>query len=119
MSDAVHVESALLFETPQEIFARVFRVLKPRAATPSIAVEFCKFANANSFIRLESGRMEARLSDILRVAPAPILEALAFILLCKLYRTPVPRAFSHRYRLYLNRREVRHALQQLRKERGR
>jgi len=26
MSDAVHVESALLFETPEEIFQRVFRI---------------------------------------------------------------------------------------------
>jgi hypothetical protein len=119
MSDAVHVESALLFETPVEIFARVLRVVKPRTTPLSIAVEFCEFANANSFIRLESGRIEARLTDILRDAPAPILEALAYILLCKLYRTPVPRAFNHRYRLYLNRREVRHALQQLRRERGR
>jgi hypothetical protein len=119
MSDAVHVESALLFETPAEIFARVLRVVKPRTRPLSIAVEFCEFANANSFIRLESGRIEVRLTDILREAPAPILEALAYILLCKLYRTPVPPTFNHRYRLYLNRREVRHALQQLRRERGR
>ena len=119
MSDAVHVESALLFETPEEIFERVFRIIKPRTALPRITVGFCEFANANSFIRLEDGRIEARLTDILRDAPAPILEALAFILLCKLYRKPVPRSYNHRYRLYLNRRDVRHHLQQLRRERGR
>ena len=119
MSDAVHVESALLFETPEEIFERVFRIIKPRTALPRITVGFCEFANANSFIRLEDGRIEAKLTDILRDAPAPILEALAFILLCKLYRKPVPRSYNHRYRLYLNRRDVRHHLQQLRRERGR
>jgi predicted metal-dependent hydrolase len=119
MSGAVHVESALLFETPEEIFARVFRNLHPRSTAPAISVEFCEFANANSFIRLERGCIHVRLTDILRDAPAPILEALAFILLSKLYRKPVPPSFSHRYRLYLNRREVRQALQTLRKERGR
>ena len=50
----VQVESALLFETPAEIYARVFRALKPRTPLPEIQVEFCRFANANSFIRLES-----------------------------------------------------------------
>ena len=119
MSEAVHVESALLFETPEEIFVRVFRALLPRAALPDISVEFCKFANANSFIRLEDGKISVRVSDILGNAPAPILEALAYILLSKLYRRPVPRASSQRYRLYMNRRDVRQSLQALRRERGR
>ena len=47
------------------------------------------------------------------------MEALAYILISKLYRRPVPRVFSHRYRLYLNRRDIRQAVQSLRKERGR
>jgi hypothetical protein len=119
MSHAVHVESALLFETPEEIFLRVFRNLHPRSAAPNMSVEFCEFANANSFIRLERGSVQVRVSDILREAPAPIVEALAYILISKLYRKPVPRVFSHRYRLYLNRRDIRQALQELRKERGR
>jgi hypothetical protein len=119
MSEAVHVESALLFETPEEIFARVFRAVHPRAAMPAISVDFCEFANANSFIRLEAGKISVRVSDVLRAAPAPILEALAYILVCKLYRRQVPRAFSHRYRLYMNRRDIRQSLQALRKERGR
>lgn len=119
MSDAVHVESALLFETPEEIFARVFRNLHPRTAVPAVSVNFCEFANANSFIRMEAGRIQARLSDVLRDAPSPIVEALAYILISKLYRRPVPPAYSYRYRLYLNRRDVRQALQILRKQRGR
>jgi hypothetical protein len=119
MSDAVHVESALLFETPEQIFGRVFRHLHLRGGVPAIVVEFCEFANANSFIRLEQGQLHVRLTDVLREAPAPIIEALAYILLSKLYRQPVPRVFSHRYRLYLNRRDIRQTVQSLRKERGR
>ena len=119
MSDAVHVESALLFETPEQVFVRVFRTLHPRTAVPRVSVEFCEFANANSFIRLDRGCIQVRLTDVLRDAPAPIVEALAYILISKLYRRAVPRVFSHRYRLYLNRRDVRQRLQALRKERGR
>jgi hypothetical protein len=113
------VESILFFETPEQIYARVFRELKPRTPLPAITVEFCAFANANSQIRLENSRLHVRITDILESAPAPILEALAMILLSKLYRRPVPRHFAHRYRLYMNRRDVRHHLQRLRQERGR
>jgi hypothetical protein len=119
MSDALHVESAVLFETPVEIFERVFRTVKPRTVVPGVTVEFCEFANANSFIRLEAGRIQVRLTDLLHDAPAPILEALAYILICKLYRRPVPQNCTHRYRLYLNRKDMRQKLQQFRRVRGR
>src|SRR5436305_12673812 len=100
-------QSSLFFETPAEICARVFRELKPRTPLPDLRVEFCRFANADSSIRLANGRLHLRISDLLEGAPAPVLEALAHILLGKLYRKEVPRIYSHRYRLYLNRRDVR------------
>lgn len=112
-------ESSLFFETPEEIYARVFRQLKPRTPMPELRLEFCRFANADSFIRLENGRLEVRISDLLAGAPAPVTEALAYILLCKLYRKPVPRACAHRYRLYLNRRDVRRQVHLVRQIRGR
>src|SRR5258708_1078372 len=92
-------QSALFFETPVEIYARVFRELRPRTPLPRFEVEFCRFANADSFIRLEGGRIHVRISDLLEGAPAPVMEALAYILLGKLYRKPVARQYSHRYRL--------------------
>lgn len=109
----------VLFESPIEIYRRVFRQVRPRTPMPEIAVEFCRFANANSFIRLNNGRMELRLSDIFEGAPGPILEALAQILICKLFRKPVPAAYRHRYRLYLNRQDMRRSLHLLRQARGR
>src|SRR5271165_1881459 len=101
------LQGSLFFETPEEIYARVFRELKPRTAPPDLRVEFCKFANADSFIRLDKGRLHVRISDLLEGAPAPVQEALAHILLSKLYRKPVARLHTHRYRLYLNRKDVR------------
>src|SRR5262249_22182564 len=86
-----------------EIYRRVFRHLKPRTPAPEIEVEFRRYANANSSIRLENGRLTVRIADILEGAPAPIMEALAYILLGKLYRRPAARVYEHRYRMYLNR----------------
>src|SRR5690349_17799971 len=119
MLDLQSLQSSLFFETPEEIYARVFRALKPRTPVPSLRVEFCGFANADSFIRLENGNLHVRISDLLEGAPAPVTEALAFILLGKLYRKPVARLYSHRYRLYLNRKDVRRQAQLVRQIRGR
>jgi hypothetical protein len=113
------LQSSLFFETPEEIYARVFRELKPHTPAPELRVEFCRFANADSFIRLDNGRLEVRISDLLAGAPAPVTEALAHILLRKLYRKPVPRIYAHRYRLYLNRRDVRRQMHLVRQIRGR
>ena len=112
-------QSALFFETPAEIYARVLKDLKPRTALPAIQVEFCRYANANSSIRLADGRLTVKIADILEGAPAPIQEALAYILIGKLYRRPVARTYAHRYRLYLNRREIRQKMQLVRQIRGR
>ena len=117
--DGPGLQSSLFFETPEEINARVFRTLKPRTPVPSLRIEYCRFANADSFIRLENGALHVRISDLLEGAPAPITEALAFILLGKLYRKPIARVYSHRYRLYLNRRDVRRQAHLVRQIRGR
>ena len=87
-SDDVWLQSAIFFETPEEIFARVFSELKPRTSVPALKVEFRKFANANSSIRWDDGGMKVRITDVLEGAPAHILEALANILLSKLLRRP-------------------------------
>jgi hypothetical protein len=117
--DFAGLQSSLFFETPDEIYARVFRLLKPRTPLPELRVEYCRFANADSFIRLEHGKLHVRISDLLEGAPAPVTEALAFILLGKLYRKAVPRIYSHRYRLYLNRRDFRRQAHLVRQIRGR
>jgi SprT-like family protein len=112
-------QSAILFETPEEIFARVFAELKPRTARPAISVRFRKFANANSFVRWDDAGLDIRITDVLEGAPAHLLESLAYILLSKLVRRPVPRLHAERYRRYLNRKEMRRSLQLVKQARGR
>ena len=111
--------SALFFETLEEIYARVFRELKPRTPIPVFSISYHRFVNVNSSIRLLQGRMEVKLSDILESAPAPVAESLARILLGKLHRKPAEPAYVHRYRLYLNRKDIRRQIQLIRQARGR
>ena len=112
-------ESAVLFESPEEIFRRVNRDLRPRTPLPEISVEFKDFANADSHIRLASGVLTVRISDILLQAPSTVVEALAYLLMGKLYRKPVAPEYSDRYRLYLNRKDVRGQIHKVRQSRGR
>jgi hypothetical protein len=113
------LQSAIFFETPEEIFTRVFTELKPRTAVPAVRLKFCKFANANSSVRWDASGLEFRITDVLEGAPATILESLAHILMSKLLRRPSPRTHAERYRRYLNRKEMRRSLQLVKQTRGR
>jgi hypothetical protein len=115
----MQVQSAILFESTEELFERVYRDLRPSSPVPRFRIEFKAFANANSLIRLRDGCLEVRISDVLDSAPAPIYEALAYILISKLFRRPVPATHAHRYRRWLLHPDVRHRIQHVRVERGR
>ncbi len=102
-----------------EIYARIFRQLRPRTPLPEIRVEFRRYASANAQIKLHEGVLLVRIADTLAHAPESVHEALAEILLSKLFRRPVPRHANDRYRRYLNRRDIRDNLDQVRQARGR
>jgi predicted metal-dependent hydrolase len=115
----MQVETALFFETVEQIYARVFQTFKPRTPLPQITVKFRKFANANSRIRLDAGHLQIDISDLLESAPAPIQEALASILISKLYRKSPEPGLLARYRRYLNRSDIRRTMQLVKQQRGR
>ncbi len=108
-----------LSATPEAIYTRLFQVMKPRTPLPEIRVEFRRYANANARIRLESGLLLVRMADTLASAPEDIHEALAEILLSKLFRRPISAGINERYRRYLNRGDVRKDLDRVRGARGR
>ena len=66
------------------IFAEAYHGLEREQPCPSIGVEYYRFVGINHTVRLRQGRLLVRLSDLFRRAPAPVMEALAFILLAKL-----------------------------------
>jgi hypothetical protein len=93
--------------------------MRPRTPIPVIRVEFRRYANASAQVRWHDGLLLVRLADTLESAPDEVLEALAQILLSKLFRRPVPAASNDRYRRYLNRRDIRRSLDLVRQIRGR
>ncbi len=100
------------------VFKRVFQTIRPRSACPEVEVRFVPFANANSFIQLKHGRLEARIADLLQTAPANVLEALAFLLIGKLFRKEISPVHQRAYRQHLETKPVRLALSDLRQARG-
>jgi hypothetical protein len=82
-------------------------------------IRFYPFVSINNTIRLRQGELYIRLSDLLEGAPEPVLHAIAHILLAKLYRKPVDRSHSARYRRYVASHDVSAKAHLVRQMRGR
>ena len=101
-----------------EIFQNTYRELRPRAPVPEFRVEFYPFANVNNTIRLRDSRVHARISDLLEGAPESVLEAVAHVLLAKVYRQPIEPAQAARFRRYVASKEIRAKTHLMRQVRG-
>ncbi len=102
-----------------ELFQETYRELRPRAPIPELRVEFFTFANINNTIRLREGRLLVRVSDLLEGAPDYVLRAIAHILLAKMYRRPIDREHSTRYRRYISTQHMSGKAHLVRQIRGR
>jgi predicted metal-dependent hydrolase len=102
-----------------DIFQETYRELRPRAPMPELAVEFFAFANINNTIRMREGKLFVRLSDLLEGAPDPVLRAIAHILLAKMYRKPIDRAYATSYRRHISAQDITKKAHLLRQMRGR
>ncbi len=101
------------------LFARAYREIRPRAAMPEVSITFHRFAALRSAIRLRDQRLRVRLSDLLKSAPRPVLQAIFHILLARLYRKRVDAAHAHRYRCYVATRRMQARMLRVRETRGR
>jgi predicted metal-dependent hydrolase len=86
---------------------------------PDLAVEFFAFVNINNTIRLREGKLFVRLSDLLEGAPDAVLRAIAHILLAKMYRKPIERTQTTRYRRYISGHDIAKKAHLVRQIRGR
>ncbi len=102
-----------------QIFQKTYRELRPRAPLPEFRIEFYPFANVNSTIRLREAVVHVRISDLLEGAPESVIEAIAHILLAKIYRKPIQALHSTRYRRYVSSHDVSSKAQLVRQMRGR
>lgn len=107
-----------LFESTKDIYYRVFRTLRPRTIPPGIHIHFKPYANANCYIRWKEQHLHVSLADSLKHAPPQITEAIAYILLCKIYRKRIPESALEAYHEYMNSGETRDRLSRVRRERG-
>jgi hypothetical protein len=101
------------------IFHRLFTRLGCQGRPPQFVVEFYPYADLTHTIRLREDTAYIRLSDLLRGAPAPVLEAAAGILLARVYRRKAPRELIERHRNFSYARATRRRLLELRRRRAR
>ncbi len=112
------VQSALLFETLEDVYGRVFEQVRPRLNRPQIRVSFRRFTSMTSRIRLVGGVLDVRISDLLEEAPGTLHESLAWILISKLFRENAPSGHVSAYQNYVAQVEVRLRMDAMRRQRG-
>jgi predicted metal-dependent hydrolase len=101
------------------LFVEAFRHLARSRPVPEIDVRYYPYAGLNHTIRLRSGRVYVRVSDIFRTAPINVHRALAFILVAKLLRRRPPEVHEKVYRDYAYSPQVLRASDIARRQRGR
>lgn len=102
----------------KDIFDKALKETVKREPRPQIEARFYPYAGLSSTIRLRQGRVNVRVSDILRHSPPEIIYALARILIAKLYRVRVSNEHKRIYREYASSAEIRDASETVRRERG-
>lgn len=104
---------------PAAVYARAFRRLGLKRPLPEFQVEYRPFAGLRSTIRLKDNRAEVRISDLLAEAPPLVLDALAEILLAKVYRRRSSREAQACYLAYIFDSAMRRRIDEARRNRGR
>lgn len=101
------------------IFGRVYRELSRETLPPAVELTVKPYVNTMGKLHLREGVLEVRLSDLMAGAPATVREALAWMLVSKLFRKKPPAHWVRHFRQYLNRSETRRVHQAVRATRGR
>src|ERR671939_782498 len=102
------------------LFVDAFRHLASnRSKIPEVEVRFYPYAGLHHTIRLRSGRIYVRVSDIFKDAPPNIHRALAFILVAKMLGKSAPDVHQRVYRDYAYSPQILRASDIARRRRGR
>ncbi len=103
---------------PVLAFVRVFRRLGLRRPVPDFRVEYRPYTSLRSSVHLRDDRVRVRISDLLAPAPPIVLEALAEILLAKLFRRRASREARECYLAYVFKESTRSRIEETRRRRG-
>ena len=102
----------------ESVFSDALRDLVRKDPRPEVDARFYPYAGLSSTIRLRSGRIYVRVSDVLTHSPREVLYALACILVAKLYRRKAPREHELTYRTYAAHPSVLSRADETRRDRG-
>jgi hypothetical protein len=103
----------------EQIFQRIYTRLGCEGRPPHFVIEYHSYADLTHTIRLRQDTAHVRLSDALKGAPRPVLEAAAAILLGRLYRRRPPEQMLDLYRQFSYAKATRRRLLLLRQQRAR
>jgi hypothetical protein len=110
---------AASFPGADRIFHRIFTRLGCEGRPPQFVVELYPYANLAHTMRLRQETAHVRLSDILRDAPVPVIEAAAAILLAQMYRRRLPAGLRDLYRQFALAHSTRRHIARVRRKRAR
>lgn len=102
-----------------KVYMDAFRQLEPKRSVPEIDVRYYPYTGLHHTIRIRSGRVYVRISDIFNGAPLDIHRALAFVLVAKLLSRQTPDVHERAYRDYACSPQVLRASDIARRRRGR
>jgi hypothetical protein len=103
----------------ERIFQRIYTRLGCEGRPPHFVVEYHPYAGLTHTIRLREDIAHVRLSDVLGQAPTVVVEAVAAILLSRLYRRRPPAELVETYRQFSYAQSTRRQLLLLRQRRAR
>ena len=103
----------------KKFFLDAFHHLGSNRGLPVIDVRFYPYAGLRHTIRLRSGQVYVRLSDICKDSPPEVMRALAFVLVARLLGKKIPPVHDRTYREYTLTPEVMRSSDIARRGRGR
>ena len=103
----------------KKFFLDAFHHLGSSRGLPVVDVRFYPYAGLRHTIRLRSGQVYVRLSDICKNSPPEVMRALAFVLVARLLGKKIPPVHDRTYREYSLTPEVMRSSDIARRGRGR
>lgn len=103
----------------KKFFIDAFHHLSSSRGVPGIDVRFYPYAGLRHTIRIRSGQVYVRLSDVCKDCPPEAMRALAFVLVARLLGKKIPAVHDRTYRDYSLTPEVMRSSDIARRRRGR
>lgn len=110
---------SLEIEQIRQIYEKTIIEIKNPPTLPALKIEFYPYVGIRNRIFMENGVILVRISDVLRNAPLEFHQALAEILLRKVYRKKIPKDISQVFNDFFKKPEIQEKVVENRKSRGR